>query len=65
MIFTNVSDLQEETINLVQSGEVTLKQLPSMIPNDAARYHLFNFRHEFEGNIVDSVGKTEFYALGL
>ncbi|KAI5756249.1 twinfilin isoform X2 [Diaphorina citri] len=48
-------DLQEETINLVQSGEVTLKQLPSMIPTDSARYHLFNFRHEFEGKIIDSV----------
>lgn len=52
-----VSDLHEETINLVQSGEVTLKQLPSMIPSDAARYHLFNFRHEYEGNTIDSVGK--------
>uniref|UniRef100_A0A8D8VYF0 Twinfilin n=2 Tax=Cacopsylla melanoneura TaxID=428564 RepID=A0A8D8VYF0_9HEMI len=48
-------DLQEETINLVQSGEVTLKQLPSMIPTDGARYHLFNFRHQHEGNMIDSI----------
>lgn len=48
-------DLDEEKIHLVTCGEVNVDQLPSKVPNDSARYHLFNFKHTHEGDYMESV----------
>ncbi|KAE8745495.1 hypothetical protein FOCC_FOCC007875 [Frankliniella occidentalis] len=48
-------DLDEERIHLVSSGNVSLDKLPSKVPSDSARYHLFNFKHTHEGDYIESV----------
>lgn len=52
-------DLDEERIHLVSCGEVSLDKLPSKVPTDSARYHLFNFKHTHEGDYMESIGKVE------
>lgn len=48
-------DLDEEKIHLVSSGDVSVDKLPSKIPADSARYHLFNFKHTHEGDYLESI----------
>lgn len=51
------SDIPEETIHLVCAENVILEKLPSKIPLDSGRYHLYRFNHTHEGDYMESVGK--------
>ncbi|RZF36094.1 hypothetical protein LSTR_LSTR010505 [Laodelphax striatellus] len=35
--------------------EVSLSGLPSLVPSQNARYHLFNFKHTHEGDVLESI----------
>lgn len=59
-IFFNL-DLDEELIHLVTAGNVSLDKLPSKVPTDSARYHVFNFKHTHEGDYMENLGKSMFY----
>ncbi|XP_015592032.1 twinfilin isoform X1 [Cephus cinctus] len=48
-------DLEEEKIHLVMACEVSLDKLPTKVPSDAARYHLYNFKHTHEGDYIESI----------
>ncbi|XP_043290050.1 twinfilin isoform X2 [Venturia canescens] len=49
-------DLEEEKIHLVMvASEVSLDKLPTKVPADSARYHLFNFKHTHEGDYMECV----------
>ncbi|CAD6237554.1 GSCOCG00002373001-RA-CDS [Cotesia congregata] len=48
-------DLDEEKIHLVMTGDVSLDKLPTKVPADAARYHLYNFKHTHEGDYTEAI----------
>ncbi|XP_011870948.1 PREDICTED: twinfilin isoform X1 [Vollenhovia emeryi] len=47
--------LEEEMIHLVTACDVSLDKLPTKVPSDAARYHLYNFKHTHEGDYTESI----------
>lgn len=47
-------NLEEESIELADSDNISIKQLPSKVPTDTARYHLFAFKHSHEGDYLNS-----------
>jgi len=38
-------DISNETIRLEKKGAMSIEELPSLVPQDGARYHLFRFQH--------------------
>lgn len=55
-------DLDEEKIYLVSAGDISLDKLPTKIPSDCARYHLYNFKHTHEGDYFECIGKINIYS---
>jgi len=53
---TQSVDLNEETINLEVAETTDVRQLPSKVPSDHARYHFFTFRHTHEGDQLNTIG---------
>lgn len=49
-------DLEEEKIHLVTACDVSLDKLPTKVPSDSARYHLYNFKHTHEGDYTECIG---------
>ncbi|KAF4516797.1 hypothetical protein B566_EDAN004636 [Ephemera danica] len=47
-------DVQHEEIHLDDSSTLSVSQLPSQVPSDAARYHVFTFKHTHEGDYLES-----------
>uniref|UniRef100_T1IMS1 ADF-H domain-containing protein n=1 Tax=Strigamia maritima TaxID=126957 RepID=T1IMS1_STRMM len=48
-------DLEKEKINLEKSAaDMDVMHLRRLIPNDHARYHLFKYKHSYEGDLVVS-----------
>ena len=54
--FVQALDLAAEIINLAKSGNVEVGSLSAQVPTDAARYHLFWYRHTHEGDHTESAG---------
>lgn len=52
-------DITAEEVHLALSESTTVTELPSRIPTDTARYHLFRFDHTYEGDRFDSA--SEYY----
>ena len=52
-----ISDLEEEIIVLKVQGACTISELPSKVPTEGARYHLFRFKHTYEGDSFESNGE--------
>ncbi|KAG5889236.1 hypothetical protein JTB14_006372 [Gonioctena quinquepunctata] len=48
-------DIQEEKIHLVSAENISIEKLPSKIPNDSGRYHLYKFKHTHEGDYMESI----------
>jgi len=48
-------DIPKEVIDVAASEEVDVARLPSMVPTDAARYHLFLFKHTHEGDYLENI----------
>ncbi|XP_023244061.1 twinfilin-2-like, partial [Centruroides sculpturatus] len=48
-------DIDKEEINLESFEDTTIELLPSRIPNDHARYHVFRFPHNYEGDHIISI----------
>ncbi|KAL3269336.1 hypothetical protein HHI36_008408 [Cryptolaemus montrouzieri] len=48
-------DMENEQIDLSFAGNVSIDKLPSKIPLDSARYHLFKFRHTHEGDYMENI----------
>ena len=51
-------DLDSEKVNMTRSGMLSVEDLPSAVPSDAARYHVFRFKHSHEGDYLESNGET-------
>lgn len=47
-------DLKKEQIILDHVANIDLLKLPSQIPTDQARYHLYLFKHTHEGDYIES-----------
>ncbi|XP_065347245.1 twinfilin [Cloeon dipterum] len=47
-------DLEKEEIHLDDTNTLSVAQLPNQVPTDAARYHIFNFKHTHEGDYMES-----------
>ncbi|KAK6177496.1 hypothetical protein SNE40_015587 [Patella caerulea] len=47
-------DITKEIVNLEESGDVKIGNLPSKVPGDHPRYHLFTFKHTHEGDYMES-----------
>lgn len=48
-------DLEEEKIHLVCAENINLDKLPSKVPSETARYHLYRFNHTHEGDYMESI----------
>lgn len=57
ILYIVILDLEEELIHLVTAGHLNIDKLPSKVPNDSARYHVFNFKHTHEGDYMENLGK--------
>ncbi|KAJ8964850.1 hypothetical protein NQ314_004568 [Rhamnusium bicolor] len=51
-------DIEEETIHLVCAENIPLEKLPSRVPSDRGRYHLYKFKHTHEGDYMENIGKN-------
>ena len=58
-----VTDLDEEVIVLKDKSTCDVTELPEKVPSDGARYHLFRFKHNYEGDSFDSNGNFGTIAL--
>jgi len=47
-------DIENEKVILRDSGSFSVSELPSRVPSDSARYHVFRFKHNHEGDYLDS-----------
>ncbi|XP_030209070.1 twinfilin-1 [Gadus morhua] len=47
-------DFRNESIKLSSTAPTELKDLPSRIPKEAARYHFFLYRHNHDGSYLES-----------
>lgn len=47
-------NISGESIELADSGNISVSQLPSKVPSEMARYHLFAFKHTHEGDSLNS-----------
>lgn len=43
-------------IHLVCAENITIEKLPSKVPKDSGRYHLYRFNHTHEGDYMESIG---------
>ena len=59
------TDLDEEIIVLKKKGDCDTSSLASKIPDDNARYHLFRFKHMYEGDSFSSNGKSDIILIKL
>ena len=50
------SDMESESVEMPRSGSMTVQDLPAAVPSDAARYHVFRFKHNHEGDYLESNG---------
>lgn len=50
-------DLEKEIIVLDRSLTINTDQLAKQVPENQARYHIFNFKHTHEGDYLESLGK--------
>lgn len=54
--FVVVLDIDEERIHLETAENTSLEKLPSKVPENSARYHLYKFKHTHEGDYTESIG---------
>ncbi|XP_061772745.1 twinfilin-1-like [Nerophis ophidion] len=47
-------DAEQELIRLCSTEQTELRDLPSRIPKDCARYHFFLYKHSHEGDFLES-----------
>uniref|UniRef100_A0A1A9W7D2 Twinfilin n=1 Tax=Glossina brevipalpis TaxID=37001 RepID=A0A1A9W7D2_9MUSC len=47
-------DLEAEEIQVSQTGIISITDLPKQIPEEHARYHLYLFKHTYEGDYLES-----------
>ncbi|ELU12338.1 hypothetical protein CAPTEDRAFT_150315 [Capitella teleta] len=52
-------DQKNETIELSSTDTVDAKGLRSRIPTDAPRYHIFLYKHNHEGDYMESIGEFD------
>lgn len=50
-------EIEEEKVHLVCAENIKVDKLPSKVPNDSGRYHLFRFKHTHEGDYMENIGK--------
>jgi len=48
-------DISNEHILLEKTGVHGVEELPGLVPNHGARYHLFRYKHNFQGEATSSV----------
>ncbi|XP_026482470.1 twinfilin-like [Ctenocephalides felis] len=48
-------EFAEEKIHLVKAANIDLNNLKNEVPEDSARYHLYNFKHTHEGDYTESI----------
>ena len=58
MAFIYFADLEEEVIVLKSKDNVDIEKLPSKVPTECARYHLFRYKHNYEGDSLESNGMS-------
>ncbi len=51
-------DTLNEAIKLELSDKIGIEQLGRLIPKNKPRYHFFVFKHYFDGELYNSIGKN-------
>jgi hypothetical protein len=54
-------DLEGEIVNLAKTDNIEIGRLAREVPTDAARYHLFWYKHTHEGDYTESAGLTSIF----
>ena len=52
-----IVDLESECVTLIDSKSLTTAELSAVVPEDAARYHVFRFKHSHESDYLESNGE--------
>jgi len=47
-------DLEKEEIHITKADNITVQKLSGQVPNDHARFHLFLYKHSYEGDYLES-----------
>jgi len=47
-------DISNERVNLRDSGSINVSELPAKVPSSSAGYHLFRYKHNHEGDNLES-----------
>lgn len=50
-------DIDKEIIHLVTAENLKLDKLPSKVPEEYPRYHLYKFKHTHEGDYLENISK--------
>jgi twinfilin-like protein len=48
-------DLASEVVVLVSSGNQHVDDIPAAVSTEVPRYHVYNFKHNHEGDALESV----------
>eukprot|EP00088_Acartia_fossae_P056318 TRINITY_DN65597_c0_g1_i1.p1 TRINITY_DN65597_c0_g1~~TRINITY_DN65597_c0_g1_i1.p1 ORF type:complete len:139 (+),score=29.44 TRINITY_DN65597_c0_g1_i1:2-418(+) len=48
-------DIAKEKILIKEKGSFTVKDLAGLVPSDGARYHLFRYKHSYQGEATASI----------
>ncbi|KAL0277199.1 UNVERIFIED_CONTAM: hypothetical protein PYX00_004563 [Menopon gallinae] len=48
-------DIEKEQIHLTEACQLKVTELQKKIPTDSARYHLFRFKHTYEGDYMEKI----------
>ena len=57
LLYFQSIDIDKERICLEKSCDVEIDDLPNQVPSDKPRYHFFIFKHTYEGDYLESIGK--------
>ena len=56
-------NISKEIIDLEDQKGLEVDQLPSRVPDDEPRYHVFQFAHTHEGDFLKSTSKLKTYTV--
>ena len=57
LLYFQSIEIDKERICLEKSCDVEIDDLPNQVPSDKPRYHFFIFKHTYEGDYLESIGK--------
>ena len=54
-------NISKEILDVTDTKRCDIQSLPSRVPEDVPRYHVFRFDHTYGGDFMKSTSKLDFY----